>query len=265
VLTDHDCDQFVADGFLALRGVVPRDVIDRCVQELKPEFAGTGVDPDDPNTWSKPVVRVNTPITQSFVEAGTQPRLYAAYDRLVGENRWRKPGRLGANVPVRFPSVDDPGDAGWHIDHSFSTRGESRVNVFSAQRALLCLYLLTDVTLDDAPTEIKIGSHFDAAVTLKPFGEEGVVFHAGLLPASTFDRESTFATGSAGDIFVCHPFLVHRATWPHRGTKPRYLAQPGLQHFGGSPTFAYEPSPFTLTGNSDPYPVERAIIQALAV
>jgi hypothetical protein len=192
VLTDHDCDQFVADGFLALRGVVTRDVTDQCVKELKPEFVGTGVDPDDPSTWLKPVVRVNTPITESFVAAGTQPRLYAAYDRLVGENRWRKPGRLGANVPVRFPSVEDPGDAGWHIDHSFSFKGESRANVFSAQRALLCLYLLTDVTLDDAPTEIKIGSHFDAAVALKPFGEEGVVFDAGLLPASSFDRESTF-------------------------------------------------------------------------
>jgi hypothetical protein len=37
-----------------------------------------------------------------------------------------------------------------------------------------------------------------------------------------------FATGSAGDVFVCHPFLVHAATWPHRGDRPRFLAQPPM-------------------------------------
>ncbi len=37
-----------------------------------------------------------------------------------------------------------------------------------------------------------------------------------------------FATGAAGDVFVCHPFLVHAATWPHRGAHPRFLAQPPI-------------------------------------
>jgi hypothetical protein len=27
---------------------------------------------------------------------------------------------------------------------------------------------------------------------------------------------------------VCHPFLVHAASWPHRGQSPRFLAQPPL-------------------------------------
>jgi Phytanoyl-CoA dioxygenase (PhyH) len=264
VLSDRDCERFIVDGFIALRGAVPRDVIDRCVEDLRPEFAETGVDIDDSSTWSKPVVRVNTPITHSFIEAGTQPMLYAAYDRLLGKNRWHPPGRLGASVPVRFPSDVDPGDAGWHVDHSFVSGDHWRVNVFSAQRALLCLFLLSDVTTDDAPTEIKVGSHFDAAVALQPFGVEGVSFHAGLLPATTFDRASAFATGQAGDVFLCHPFLVHRATWPHRGTEPRYLAQPGIQHRGGSPTFAYERSPFTQSKSADTYPVETAICMALS-
>jgi hypothetical protein len=48
------------------------------------------------------------------------------------------------------------------------------------------------------------------------------------LPPSTFERSIVAATGTAGDVFVCHPFLVHRATWPHRGTRPRIISQPAV-------------------------------------
>jgi hypothetical protein len=61
-----------------------------------------------------------------------------------------------------------------------------------------------------------------------------------------------FATGAAGDVFVCHPFLVHRATWPHRGTRPRAVAQPGVALL----------EPFRLDGVT-PCPVERAILAGL--
>ncbi|MBO0916511.1 phytanoyl-CoA dioxygenase, partial [Streptomyces laculatispora] len=35
------------------------------------------------------------------------------------------------------------------------------------------------------------------------------------------------ATGSPGDVFLCHPFLVHAAQ-PHHGVRPRFMAQPPL-------------------------------------
>jgi hypothetical protein len=35
-------------------------------------------------------------------------------------------------------------------------------------------------------------------------------------------------TGRAGDVFLCHPFLVHAASWPHTGRRPRLIAQPGV-------------------------------------
>jgi hypothetical protein len=46
---------------------------------------------------------------------------------------------------------------------------------------------------------------------------------------------------------------MHRATWPHRGTKPRVLAQPeiGLHE------------PFTLQDGPDTCPVERVILRGL--
>ncbi len=39
---------------------------------------------------------------------------------------------------------------------------------------------------------------------------------------------TVLATGHAGDVYLCHPFLVHAASWPHRGTRPRVIAQPGV-------------------------------------
>jgi len=41
-------------------------------------------------------------------------------------------------------------------------------------------------------------------------------------------RPTALATGRAGDVFLCHPFLVHAASWPHIGGHPRIIAQPGV-------------------------------------
>jgi hypothetical protein len=35
------------------------------------------------------------------------------------------------------------------------------------------------------------------------------------------------ATGQAGDVYLCHSFLVHAAQ-RHRATTPRFRAQPGV-------------------------------------
>ena len=45
-------------------------------------------------------------------------------------------------------------------------------------------------------------------------------------------RPTALATGRAGDVFLCHPFLVHAASWPHRGHLPRMIAQPAVALHG---------------------------------
>ena len=44
---------------------------------------------------------------------------------------------------------------------------------------------------------------------------------------ATAGMAETVATGMAGTVYLCHPFLVHAAQ-PHRGKIPRFLAQPPL-------------------------------------
>jgi hypothetical protein len=170
-----------------------------------------------------------------FAQAANTPTLHKTFDELVGPGRWLPRPNLGT-FPIRFPSPDDPGDAGWHVDTSFPPESDDpndflnwRVNVFSKGRALLMLFLFSDVGQDDAPTRIRIGSHLDVAKMLAPEGRSGLSLRE--LAANGFDetaaRTEALATGAAGTVYLCHPFLVHAAQ-PHRGMRPRFLAQPPL-------------------------------------
>ena len=248
-------DEFCANGFVAMRGAVAADVVRECVARIEDELCARGVDPRDPKTWTKPLVRFPCPNGPAFVAAGASPALCEVYDSLLGPGRWIKHPGVGGTVPVRFPSRTNPGDAGWHIDGSYDVGGQYWVNVHSRSRGLLALFLFTDVGERDAPTEILIGSHVDVPQVLAPFGERGVFFGdvARALPRSTYRRPRVYATGRAGDVYVCHPFIVHRATWPHRGAGPRVLAQPAVALH----------QPFALSGDVDVCAVERAICYGL--
>lgn len=243
-LTDRDVEGFVTNGCVRLPSAFPAELADAGRAVLWDDL---DADPDDPATWTSPVVRLDQYAQPAFREAANTPRLHRAFDQLVGPGRWRPPGALGT-WPVRFPSDDDPGDAGWHVEASWAgSDGDPRLDVHSTGRALLLLFLFSDVGQDDAPTKVRLGSHLDVAPLLAPAGAAGREFFsfAAEAEAASADREEALATGDAGDVWLCHPFLVHSAQ-PHRGTRPRFMAQPPLLPTG---TFA-------LAGTS---PVERAI------
>jgi Phytanoyl-CoA dioxygenase (PhyH) len=259
VLTRPQIEQFVADGYVALRGAVPRDVVHECQDVVWRHLSSRGIERDDRSTWMQPVVRLNTPEGGPFIVAGTSRVLWETYDQLLGENTWWKRQGVGGTIPVRFPSEKDPGDAGWHVDGSFDgPDGEYWVNARSKMRGLLVLFLLTDVDELSAPTRIIQGSHLDVPRVLTPAGDAGMKFSGVVprLPRSTFRRQTVSAVGAAGDVYVCHPFLVHAATWPHRGAQPRMIAQPGV---GILQPFALSES----AGDAELCPVEAAIVRGL--
>ena len=66
-------------------------------------------------------------------------------------------------------------------------------------------------------------------------------------------RPEVLATGEAGTVYLCHPFLVHAAQ-RHRGTVPRFMAQPPLH-----PAQPFQPD----RADDDYSPVEIAIREAL--
>lgn len=251
-LSDAEIDTFIHDGFVRIDRAFPKELAEAARAIL---WRDTGCDPNEPSTWTRPVIRLGMYTATPFVEAADTPVLHTAFDQLAGLGRWQ-PVRAMGTFPVRFPSPDDPGDTGWHVDVSFGFDDPDflswRANVTSRGRRLLMLFLFSDVGADDAPTRIRVGSHHDMARRLAPAGEDGLSLRemAATGFAESAHRPQVLATGEAGTVYLCHPFLVHAAQ-PHRGTRPRFLAQPPLL------PRETETAPTTI-------PVERAIEIALA-
>ncbi len=258
-ISEAQAQQFIEEGFVRIDRAFSRALAEEGRAIL---WRDLPCDPNDPSTWTRPVIRLGHYGDEPFRMAANTPTLYAAFDQLAGKGRWRPRTNLGT-FPVRFPSPDDPGDAGWHIDVSFP--GESsdanerqdfsswRANVTSRGRALLMLFLFSDVGESDAPTRLKVGSHLKIARALGPAGEAGMS-HAMLDQLATaMDCPQALATGEAGTVYLCHPFLVHAAQM-HRGSVPRFMAQPPL----------HPAEPFRLVREDGRYsPVEIAIRHAL--
>ncbi len=253
-LDDTQIQGFIQDGFVRINQAFPTEVARQGRDIL---WADTGFNAYDSSTWTKPVVRLGDYEQEPFRLAVNSPKLRAAYDQLVGVGRWLPRNSLGT-FPIRFPSTDDPGDAGWHIDVSFALPKDDlndflswRANITSKGRALLMLFLFSDVSDEDAPTRIRVGSHLDIAKRLAPTGEEGLTLRE--LAQTGFDetahRDEVRATGQAGTVYLCHPFLVHGAQ-AHHGSEPRFMAQPPL----------LPAQPFELKRANESYsPVEQAI------
>ena len=227
-LASRQVQNFIHDGFVRIENAFSTDLARQCRDEL---WTDIGLSPDEPENWTEPVIRVASKFSPPFIEAANTPRLRRAYDQLAGEGRWLAPEGLGT-FPIRFPSPDAPGDDGWHVDVSFGDSPDFmdwRVNVKSSGRALLMLFLFSDVGPDDAPTRIRKGSHAAIARELLPYGEAGATLRQISADgyASTEDCDTVLATGAAGTVYLCHPFLVHAAQ-PHQGERPRFMAQPPL-------------------------------------
>lgn len=254
-LTSAQIEQFIQDGFLRVGNAFPSALADACRRIL---WIASGCDEHSPSTWTRPVVRVGEIPNPLFGEAANTPTLHAAFDALVGPERWLPRGSVGT-FPIRFPSTEDPGDCGWHVDMSFGDEGEQnflewRINLSSKGRALLMLFLFSDVGETDAPTRLRVGSHIDIAQRLASHGDRGLSLAQ--LAATGFSesspRREVLATGPAGTVYLCHPFLVHSAQPLPTGRPPRFLGQPALL-----PKVELDP------WRPDAAPVERAIRLAI--
>ena len=181
-LSPVQVERFVEEGFVKVPSVVPPEHLTAGRAVLWDDL---GVSPNDPTTWTEPVVRIIPSVEAPFKAAFDQPLLFAGIDQLVGPGRWLPRPHLGIFV-VRFPHALPPNDTGWHIDASFAPEDYSgrpgadtdfsdwHVNVFARQRALLMLFLFSDVGPHDGPTRLRVGSHLDVPTLLHDAGESGL-------------------------------------------------------------------------------------------
>mgnify|MGYP000876383031 CR=1 FL=1 len=255
ILGKKEIEQFIIHGYVRIDNAFSQEIADEVLAVLWNDLP---CDRFDPATWTAPVIRLGMYTDEPFVESLNSKKLHLIFNQLVGENKWI-PCRNVGTFPVRFPAIEPPNDTGKHVDASFAGNEpanflEWRINLKSKARALLMLVLYSDVSENDAPTVIYEGSHMDVAKLLSKEGDWGLSFMelAGRLDNLPKKKE-VYATGKAGTIYLCHPFLVHSAQ-PHRGTMPKFMAQPPLLLKGE----------LSISGSESGYaPVERAIRLAL--
>jgi len=228
-LSDAQISQFITDGFVRIDNAFPRRLADAARTLL---WRDTGCNADNPATWTRPVIRLGMYDAPPFIDSANTPALHDAFDQLVGVGRWVPCMSMGT-FPVRFPSPDDPGDAGWHVDASFGWEHpdfmEWRVNVASRGRALLMLFLFSDIGEDDAPTRIRIGSHLDITRQLAMSASPCANWRRMALPARPRDRRRWPSGKLARSICATRSWCTApsriaergHASWPSRRCFPR--------------------------------------------
>jgi hypothetical protein len=228
-LSTKQINCFIQDGFIKIENAFSTELAAECRAILWKE---TKCDPDNPLSWTQPVIRIGELGFDPFKKAANTNVLLNAYDQLAGIDNWHPKETLGS-FPIRFPCKETASDTGWHVDASFpgddlANYFDWRININSKGRALLMLFLFSDISEIDGPTIIKVGSHFDVAKILEKEGEKGLSF---IELANKLDslpkRKVAIATGKAGTVYLCHPFVVH-AGQDVKGTKPKFMAQPAL-------------------------------------
>jgi Phytanoyl-CoA dioxygenase (PhyH) len=254
-LSREQIESFINEGFIKIDNAFPTAVADECRDIL---WKATKCNPDDPRTWIHPVIRIPELAHEPFKNAANTPILHNAFDQLAGKGNWLPRMTLGS-FPIRFPSNQPANDTGWHVDASFPGDNadnylEWRININSKGRALLMLFLFSNVSERDAPTVIKPGSHLGVAKILKPAGAKGLSFMELAKKLHTLPTyKEALATGSAGTVYLCHPFIVHAAQ-DHRGETPKFMAQPPLLP---REDFNYSRS------ETDLCPIEKAILKGI--
>lgn len=247
VLTDGEIEQFMERGHVTLKEAFPRELVapalDRVWQELP-------VDRDDRSTWTQRFRHVPQTFDGGPFAASWTDRVHAAFDDLLGEDRWNRRTIQGW-WPVIFPGFDEPPwqppADGWHVDGQ-----QFHHHVDSPDQALLPIFVWSDIGPGDGGTAIAEGSHKVTAKILAAHEPEGLSHvDLGRLVAAEPRPSVIEANAEAGDVIMMHPFMLHTGS-ANTGDKVRFITNPCI-------TFK---QPMDL---ADPQsPVERSIVDALA-
>src|SRR6187402_3328573 len=114
-LSAEQINGFIHEGYVKIEQAFPREVADDCRAIL---WRATQCDPDKPESWTQPVIRIGELSHEAFKKAANTSLLHQSFNQLVGHDRWLPRVTMGS-FPIRFPSKEQANDTGWHVDASF--------------------------------------------------------------------------------------------------------------------------------------------------
>ena len=253
-LTDEQVEHFLHRGYVTIRGCFTAESV---ADWLATGWVRLGYHPDTPSSWAEKRVQL---AAREFRDAREfAPKAWHAARELVGgEDRMELPWRWGdsfiANLgvgddrPWQPPSAAAPG---WHKDGDFF-----RHFLDSPEQGLLTLVCWTDMRHTGGGTFVAADSVPVVARFLaeRPAGVLPDEFDFGRLIGRCHDFVEI--TGSAGDVVLLHPYVLHATSQNVLGVA-RVITNP--------PLALREPMVFDRPDPADFSPVERAVLRGLGV
>jgi hypothetical protein len=247
-LTPAEIEQFVARGFVVVQDAIKRSVREEWFARGLQRMSRVRKVPDNG------IIELTH--TRSEFLHDIAPRAWKAVVQLVGgEDRIAaQEVRDDFNLNTQTVAEADwlPPDrlaTGWHIDGDYFRRF-----LDSPEQGLLCLMLWSDVSAREGGTFLACDSIGKVARLLlaNPQGLDPRPF------TSLYKECEDFVeiTGGAGDVILCHPFMIH-APSPKTRNHVRLLTNP--------PIPLLEPMQFNRPDAADFSPVERGILRSLGV
>jgi hypothetical protein len=256
ILSDAEIEQFVARGFVRLRGCFSREL---ALESTRRACERLYCSLDDPATW--PEGRIRAPETGRVPFEDIAPRAWQAACELIGGTERALSCTWGDGYIINFgkeasawqppsPVIHRDEWLLWHKDGDFF-----RHFLDSPEQGLLVIAVFSDIADQGGGTYLACDSVGHVARFLAEHPE-------GVLPRGTPCEEiigkcEDFieATGSIGDVYLMHPFMLHTRSINPSG-RARFIINP--------PVKLKEPMCFARRDPREHSPVERAVLRALA-
>src|SRR5687768_3079364 len=96
LLSKSEIEQFITNGFLRIDNAFSSQIAEEALDILWKDIP---FDRTNPASWTEPVIRLGMYPQEPFVASVNTPKLQAAYNQLVGAERWI-PCRSVGTFPV---------------------------------------------------------------------------------------------------------------------------------------------------------------------
>lgn len=252
-LTDDQVEQFLTQGFVVIQNAFSPE---QAREWSKDTWTRLGYDPEERSTWLEH--RIHMPTLNALDVRAFAPRAYGAICELCGGEERMSTARWGDGFIVNLGADDHPQTweppsalvRGWHKDGDFF-----RHFLDSPEQGLLTIVLWSDVhprggatfvAADSVPVIARFLAEHPEGVAPNAFDFSGLIAQC-----SNFLE----ATGTAGDVYLMHPYLLH-ASSKNALRLPRLITNP--------PVHLKEPLCFNRADGNYSL-VEGAVLRGLGV
>jgi hypothetical protein len=254
VLSSEDIDHFMEFGYTVVRQAFPRDIAFHCRDILWEEISKQSfhaITRDNQYSWDEYVKIAmdrtywpedGLPWNQVFTD-----RLTSAINQICSMTSPTAEGQTHQSLPfgagwwmITFPKPQlcfecgSDGEEEWAVEGAWHIDGNNYPRYpFSNEVGVVLVMYFSDVDADGGGTAVAEESHRNAIQLLSKRGCNGITKKE--ITKELLSRHIKFnvteLTGSAGDVFILHPLLLHARSsnlGPYDETGVRFMCHPSV-------------------------------------